>query len=949
MLNQKERPEVYIYSPDKRNCYGIVRGCTEFTEDIRFNTCSEANFNVPNKYYDSDCGKWIDNPYYNKLVKGNLLYFTDDTPYFIYRYCKPYEDSNLNGYSITSSNIWGRPSSEMFFEANRYNYGLNGFKIQDEVKLFDVGTKYGYDWQGFTTIVDGQLKSYPHYWSVRFHQLACAEFFPIQPYDIIAMKNRGGRKIGDWYNAGSDESRLVGSDVTFQYLYVHFYTDADATTYVGTINMGYNVGNPIYRTSINNLPNSYSAIKEKMKNGGYVRFSLRCNRHREGAGEPWDTSYASYYTNNDSKENYQYTYPVYGFIQIFSGERRCTNIYVDYSGLDYNLYMRWFVIDSVQESKDGNINIKTIKAYSYEYTLSNRTISLPDETLAFYVPDKIRNLVNSGSWVIDKVKRKNSNNVNVTETDTASQYMKTGLLNYVLKALPHWKIGHISSDLLAKYRAFSNVDNSYIYNFLIQDVQKAYQCFFVFDNDKQTISAYSYADVMDSNNRIFLTWDNAIKNMTLTNEKNEMVTALRVHTAEDTYGIGLVNPYGSSIIYNFTGFLDQMDFIADDSDDDPWDRNIVSDGNGGTRFRTLKEAVNTMKNFANNPTTEIKVCPNCGAIIDSDNKGHNCNYCQYTINAGANYQLLSISSYNDYIEYAKKFVQSNMDYIKVSSKLENALADYRIVVDKINTYLMDDHENNYESYVLSDVPIKPSDFPTNYTNAQIKTYYHSNGFFKELKDASNNYYSIYYDVYTKFHSGSLTTFGEREISYKVLCTIAKKLNLDYQKQKEIETTTPIGAIPSILTSAEILALQPFIIEGDWTNQNAIFSENYGVDDIIKTLKEVYNQAKTDLDNIYSKEMYEFELDLVNWLALSEFNEQIKKLRVGRPICTICTENGKWIRPHLLELHLNYMDKDDFKMTFNTNYNQKIYSSRYTDLCDSIQRISISDKQFTFNE
>lgn len=948
MLNQKERPEVYIYSPDKRNCYGVVKGCTEFTEDIRFNTCSEANFNVPNKYYDSDCGKWVNNPYYDKLVKGNLLYFADDTPYFSYQYRKPYEDSSPNSYSITSANIQNRYISETYFDVSRYNYGLNGFKIQNEVELFDAGEQHGYSWQGFTEIVNGQIKSYPHYWSTKFHVLACAEYFPIQPYDIITMWNRH-KTIGNWYDAYSDEDKLVGSDVDFQYLYVHFYTDADATTYVGTINMGYNVGNPIYRTSINNLSNSYNTIKEKMKNGGYVRFSLRCNRHRESESDPWNTSYASYYTKNGSYQKCDYLSPVNNIIKIYSGERRCTNIYVDNSGSSYNLYMRWFVVDSVQEKKEGSVDMKSIKAYSYEYTLSNRTISLPDETMAFYIPDKIRNLVNSGNWVIDKVDRKNSNNVDVTETDTAPQYMKTGLLNYILKELPHWTIGHISSDLLAKYRAFSNVDNSSIYNFLMNDIQKAYQCFFVFDNDKQTISAYSYADIMDSNNRIFLTWDNAIKNMTLTNEKNERITALRVHTSEDTYGIGLVNPYGSSVIYNFTDFIDQMDFVADDSDNDPWDRNIISDGNGGTRYRTLKEAVNTMQNFANNPTAEIKVCPNCGAIIDSDNTGHYCSYCNHTINAGANYQILSISSYNDYIEYAKKFVQNNMDYIKISSKLEDALADYRVIVDKINTYLMEDHENTYDLYILSDVPIKPSDFPTNYTDAQIKSHYHSSGFFAELKDASKKYYSMYYQVYTKYYSGSLTSLGKREISYKVLCIIAKKLNLDYQKQKELEEMTPIGAIPSILTSAEILALQPYIIEGDWTNSNAVFSDNYGVDDIIKTLKEVYDQAKTDLDNFYSKEMYEFELDLVNWLALSEFDEQIKKLRVGRPICTIYTENGKWIRPHLLELHLNYMDKDDFKMTFNTNYNQKIYSSRYTDLYDSIQRISISDKQFTFNE
>lgn len=955
-------------SPDRRDCYGVIRDYTEFTEDIRFGTCSEVNINVPKKHYDTEKGCWIDNPYYHKLVKGNLLYLADDTPYFGYKYTKPYVDDDNNGYSILSTQITNRSRTTPSFDVNS---GLNNFKVQKEVLLFDVGSRDGYHWQSFSEITNGKFKSFPHYWSSRFYKLACEEFFPIKPYDIIVMRNRGNNDMGNWYNA-TDETVDIGNDVDYQYLYVHFYTDADATTYVGSINMGYNVGNPIYRTSISNLPDSdsYSSIKEQLKDGGYVRFSLICNRHRPNSNSDWNINYNSWYKKTTRTENgesvttqsYQCNSPADGYVRIYSGERRCTSINTNTSGSAYSLFMRWFVIDSVQEAKEGLVDIKTIKAYSYEYTLKNRTITLPDETIALYVPKKITDIVNGDNWVIDKVERKDGSNNTITSIDTAPQYMLTGLLNRILEALPHWSIGHISSELQAKYRAFSNIDNTSIYNFLMQDVQQAYQCYFVFDNDSLTISAYSHNDIKDTNNHIYLTWENAIKRMTLTNEKSEKITALRVHTAEDTYGLGLVNPYGSSMIYNFSTYFDQMDFVADDSDDDPWGRNKVDDGNGGTRNRTLKEAVDTMQNFAKSitPNVVIPTCVYCGALLGFENHGYYCNVCGGTISGGINPNYINISSLDDYKNYATKFVETNMEYIKIMTKEQELLTEYRTIVDKINVYLQEDHETNYEYYILSDVPVKPSDLPTDYTEAQYKTYYHSTGFFAELKSASQSYYDVYYQVHNDYYSGDLTVKYKKELYYNILCKVAQKLNLNYAKQVEnvnirnAEIDDDVAEInssvfPSILTPAEIMALQPFIIEGDWTNQNAIFSETYGADDIIETLNEVHTQATDELRIFYSQENYEFEIDLINWLALTEFEKQLKLLRVGRPICHINTEDNKWISPHLLELHLNYTDKDDFKMTFNTDYNQKTLSYRFADLYNSINQVSLSDNTFTFNE
>ena len=123
--------------------------------------------------------------------------------------------------------------------------------------------------------------------------------------------------------------------------------------------------------------------------------------------------------------------------------------------------------------------------------------------------------------------------------------MQRGLLNMILDDLPQWSVGHISAKLMSRYREFDDVDNVGVYTFLMNDVANAYQCYFVFDCENMTISAYTQEDILQNTN-VALNWDNAIKHLNITDSSVNRITAMRVHTADDEYGLGLVNPYGGS-------------------------------------------------------------------------------------------------------------------------------------------------------------------------------------------------------------------------------------------------------------------------------------------------------------------------------------------------------------------------------------------------------------------
>lgn len=936
MTARREIPEMFVFNQAGRTCYGAIKGYTTLERDIRFGSCSEINMEIPKRFYNLDTYKWEDNPVYNKLVKHNLVYVADNTKYYSFP-SRPLASSySAYGYQM---NDRIDHLTQMTFSQND---GLQNYQLQNETELFTICPVTAYEWKNLSTIDvrNGSINQHSD-WANMFSFGACADFIPVQPYDIISVRSRWD--IGNEINLNK-ESQYANTNIKFRYYNIHFYSTNESASYLGTVTINVNQANPVYRFSVNSLSsNNYAAIKAGMVNGGYIRVSIQDNFNPNNHA---DTNYPSYYKveteNSVTTTTIAWSFPYAGFCEVYSGERRCTHIANGDPTEPFEPFLRWFVIDDVEEDADGIMPVKKIKAYSYEYTLSRRTISLSNDMLPLYIPEEIPTMINSGNWVIDRTLTNDTHlyDPRYIRTINGAQYMKRGLLNMVLDELPDWSIGNISSKLMTRYRHFDDVDNANIYTFLMDNVAKAYQCYFVFDCDNKTISAYTQEDIIGNSN-IVLNWDNAIKHLTITHSSINRVTALRVHTADDTYGLGLVNPFGGSVIYNFDNCLDQMDFVADSSMNDPLKRNqILDENNQFVRFRTLKEAVQEMMAFATSPQTytfyQGYIPPFTGGV--------------------------SISNLSDYRLYCKKFVQAHLDLVKAQSKYSETLAEYKAVADKINTFLKS--SSNFEGALIPETP------PKNRLHNPISDYsgYRSKALYYELAAAVDNYWDAWVEVHhgvDAVDAGKPTervgVDGQFWMYKNLISHVGQKLNLNYRRQVELIAKYPDGSVPfpypydysvvdefSILTPAEIMALQPFIIEGDWTNENATFSETFGADDIVDTLADVMQQANNDFENIYSKDNYDFECDTVNWTAIEEMQPQAERIKVGQSVY-LGTEPSKWVVPILLELHIDEKNDDAFKMTFTTDYNRKPLQFRFADLYGTITQTSVTDSTFTFDE
>lgn len=177
----------------------------------------------------------------------------------------------------------------------------------------------------------------------------------------------------------------------------------------------------------------------------------------------------------------------------------------------------YFIIDGVDENTDGQHHVKIVRSKSLEAEMLNKRFNSYKGTFKFY------------------------NFITVPG--------QTTILDTVIALLPTWSVGYVDSAIAVKYRTF-DVNDTTVYGFLINDCEKAFECIFIFDTVAKTINVYSTANATTSTD-IYLSYDNLIKNSTMSEITDEIATSLYC-TGGGTLGINLVNPLGTNKIYDFS-------------------------------------------------------------------------------------------------------------------------------------------------------------------------------------------------------------------------------------------------------------------------------------------------------------------------------------------------------------------------------------------------------------
>lgn len=133
----------------------------------------------------------------------------------------------------------------------------------------------------------------------------------------------------------------------------------------------------------------------------------------------------------------------------------------------------------------------------------------------------------------------------------------TGLMDIVISSLPLWTIGHVDREVTQRWRTFEDVYTSTnCLAFMLQNMQDAYECIFIFDITTRTIHVYDQTSYIHKTD-IHITKDDLIDSLDIIENADDLYTAISVFGDEDIT-ISAINPLGTSTIYDFSYYYSWM-------------------------------------------------------------------------------------------------------------------------------------------------------------------------------------------------------------------------------------------------------------------------------------------------------------------------------------------------------------------------------------------------------
>lgn len=177
-----------------------------------------------------------------------------------------------------------------------------------------------------------------------------------------------------------------------------------------------------------------------------------------------------------------------------------------------------YIIESPEMSSDGSLDVIHVQAYSLEKQWEKKMFFLEEGTHDFWDPASPTNTV----------------------------------LGRMIELMPGWIIGYVSPTLIGKYRTFDQYDD-YLLDFAYNTAPEKYRCVFVFDTYEMSINVYDIDEQYDTL-PIYLDFDNLIKEVTVSELTDEIVTAISPY-GEDDLDIRSINPIGTNWLYNLDYFI----------------------------------------------------------------------------------------------------------------------------------------------------------------------------------------------------------------------------------------------------------------------------------------------------------------------------------------------------------------------------------------------------------
>lgn len=188
------------------------------------------------------------------------------------------------------------------------------------------------------------------------------------------------------------------------------------------------------------------------------------------------------------------------------------------------------------------------------------------------------------SNVSNNTQKKNVKEINFTSCDKELEFCEAPFLttketatdtleNFLIlwkSCCPMWSVGYISNDLKKNenlediYRTIVDITSENAYDFLINEVQDAFDCIVDFDYIHREINVYSQKEYVEHNKtNIIISKDVLLDELSSENSFDNTYTALEVE-GDNELEIRMVNPVGNNFVYNFSSDNPKLQWMPKD-------------------------------------------------------------------------------------------------------------------------------------------------------------------------------------------------------------------------------------------------------------------------------------------------------------------------------------------------------------------------------------------------
>ena len=596
----------------------------------------------------------------------------------------------------------------------------------------------------------------------------------------------------------------------------------------------------------------------------------------------------------------------------------------------------WFVITNVKETDNGVTKIKDVTCSSEQVIFQDKGIYCQEKIYYFYNPGDPRdeNYDDADEGSVPSV--------------LGQLYQQLGIKQSILSVpsdpaqpFEDWTITYINQDLILKARTFKETTSNG-YEWMVKDVESAFEVIFLFDFYNRAIKVMTPDEVTERANVIY-TFSNFMKEVQIEENAENIVTVLNCNG--DNCNILNVNPTGTNYICDFSYYMDA---------EGKWMSSALK-----TKLAAWEARVEELQ-------------PNYSLLIQ-DLLGH------YSEITKLNSQLQEIS---------KIYTDLDAAVVKKSiAVVEGGVAPYGIVwSETVNV-----GNNSYDS--------SSRFYSTAFTgSSQVVAFRnqptYSNGiwFFTgdsitgtadycyAYADNQNRQYHYFCDMsggatsalsYCVLDGKAVLNTSTYETEYKcsgfkryVDLNSASKWEKIYDgKRKALNdqaeyhegvAQTCIEGLQAISNQCNIInyfsdtptllkELGAYWIEGDYTNDNIAILEETPIEEELTLEMELLESGEIELAKVCQPKI-QFSLTSVDCTKSYEFANQMSQLELGK-IITVEKEEGLWFYPALLEIDYNLDTTDSFTLTFANALRLDDWGYTYGDL---LSEASSTSKQVSAN-